>query len=900
MPFGKHGDGSGSGFKEVDRLPADPRDGDAFFVEADYATGLDFQVRGINLFGRDVWTGYRSQAVHDSGDAPGLAVGGSITGTDQIAAFYLNTATDQAELIVRAGWVPESIFVDEVRYHVSAISPDAGLRAAGLARHFIFGFSWGVDLATLTGTGVTVRLQLRDGTYLSRSGESGLAGERDETIRSGYYIAEDGRYRFLGGAEPVDLLPLDPEDGQLAYVVEEHDVVVDTRLHLDTAVDVAEADRRYFLTDAGAAVSGGFLLNALPAGGSMEGSSGGIEGVMVDPHTEILVVADEDLTLGAIIVHGRRRVLTEVALNAGGTVRSAGLRVWDYDSVTLLADFGLTEWADFDDLSIRIEDSAGNFLTAQGDFQAEDAVRETVEKGLYFAQDGVWTRIGGENLREIERVSAGNAVADGTYAMDDNETKLIVVLSFALGADVVLWPMEIPRPAMAAVARHFGQSGGNVWSTSAGNRSRERALGVTASIDSDGVVTLSVSGWRPGLGQVANSLQVHSVYGDSGGAGATHGLAESIAAERAARLAGDQAEATARAAADTAERNAREAADRVLTDAVAALDTRQRREAEETATNVADQAELDAIPVADGRFHWAFVVEDFGTHAAGDVLIYIGGTWRAIPASLERVIREAQVVRAGTRAELEAIPVNDRRVRLLIVTATFRDAADLAYMEDDLWFLDTVANTWVLMIRPSTNEVADWARAGQTRPSGETDLSIANRDGDSLDLASSTGRDATIPSASETEAGLQSAADKVKLSELERRIADLETGGDSGTHMEPDPDPDSGTRPGAGQYLAAKAAKPFVAADFTGAYGIAYEEDAHTAEVANIGENRWFFAVARLATSPDPSFCDVNRSGFNQFSDVTEQARVTLGGNEYRVWSSDYSVAETGDRVEFR
>ena len=884
MPFGKHGDGSGSGFKEVDRLPADPRDGDAFFVEADYATGLDFQVRGINLFGRDVWTGYRSQEVHDSGDAPGLAVGGSITPpSEQIAAFYNNNTTNQAVLILREGLVPESIFVDEVRYHVSAPAADAELNAAGLTLHFIFGFSWGVDLATLTATGVTVRLQLRDGSYVSRSGGTGPADERDETIRSGYYIAENGRYRFLGGAEPVDLLPLSPDDGKLAYVVADHDVVVDTRLHLDTAVDVAEADRRYFLTDAGAAVSGGFLLNALPAGGSMEGSSGGIEGVMVDPHTEILVVADEDLTLGAIIVHGRRRVLTEVALNAGGTVRSAGLRVWDYDSVTLLADFGLTEWSDFDDLSIRIEDSAGNFLTAQGDFQAEDAVRESVEQGLYLAQEGVWTRIGGKNLREIT-AETGNPA--NRYRLEDNEAKLLVFLSVNMQRgssnnpkDAVLLPIPIARDLLTSDIKFFGAASAE---RNSSDLRRDRTLGVGASI-ADGVVTLATAGF------ITANVSVGAVFGDSGGAGATRGLAEGLAAERAARLAGDQAEATARTAADTAERNAREAADRVLTDAVAALDTRQRREAEETATNVADQAELDAIPVADGRFHWAFVVEDFGTHAAGDVLIYIGGTWRAIPASLERVIREAQVVRAGTRAELEAIPVNDRRVRLLIVTATFRDAADLAYMEDDLWFLDTVANTWVLMIRPSTNEVADWARAGQTRPSGETDLSIANRDGDSLDLASSTGRDATIPSASETEAGLQSAADKVKLSELERRIADLETGGDSGTHMEPDPDPDSGTRPGAGQYLAAKAAKPFVAADFTGAYGIAYEEDAHTAEVANIGENRWFFAVARLATSPDPSFCDVNRSGFNQFSDVTEQARVTLGGNEYRVWSSDYS-----------
>jgi hypothetical protein len=47
-----------------------------------------------------------------------------------------------------------------------------------------------------------------------------------------------------------------------------------------------------------------------------------------------------------------------------------------------------------------------------------------------------------------------------------------------------------------------------------------------------------------------------------------------------------------------------------------------------------------------------------------------------------------------------------------------------------------------------------------------TDLAVANRDADSLDITSSTGIDATIPSASPTEAGLMSAADKSALDSL--------------------------------------------------------------------------------------------------------------------------------------
>ena len=49
----------------------------------------------------------------------------------------------------------------------------------------------------------------------------------------------------------------------------------------------------------------------------------------------------------------------------------------------------------------------------------------------------------------------------------------------------------------------------------------------------------------------------------------------------------------------------------------------------------------------------------------------------------------------------------------------------------------------------------------------DTDLSIANHDGDSLDIESSTGTDITLNSASQTEAGLQSATDKTKLDGIE-------------------------------------------------------------------------------------------------------------------------------------
>ena len=76
---------------------------------------------------------------------------------------------------------------------------------------------------------------------------------------------------------------------------------------------------------------------------------------------------------------------------------------------------------------------------------------------------------------------------------------------------------------------------------------------------------------------------------------------------------------------------------------------------------------------------------------------------------------------------------------------------------------------------------ADVVSNAQTLPAGgggtATDLSIVDRDADSLDLASSTGNNVEVPSASTTLAGLQAAADKVKLDDIETdATADQEDG----------------------------------------------------------------------------------------------------------------------------
>ena len=70
----------------------------------------------------------------------------------------------------------------------------------------------------------------------------------------------------------------------------------------------------------------------------------------------------------------------------------------------------------------------------------------------------------------------------------------------------------------------------------------------------------------------------------------------------------------------------------------------------------------------------------------------------------------------------------------------------------------TVADTG----NPAT-DTTGWAQGATTAHTGTTNLSVGNRTGSSLDIRSDTGSAATVPSASQTEAGLQSAADKTKL-----------------------------------------------------------------------------------------------------------------------------------------
>ena len=103
------------------------------------------------------------------------------------------------------------------------------------------------------------------------------------------------------------------------------------------------------------------------------------------------------------------------------------------------------------------------------------------------------------------------------------------------------------------------------------------------------------------------------------------------------------------------------------------------------------------------------------------------------------------------------------------------------------------------------------------------------------------------------------------------------------------------------QYLAVKATNVFVVADFTGALGLEFPTGSHTVTVPDIGTANYYFAIARLASDPTPTFLDVNSSGFNEFgSMIKASAPLTISSASYDIYVSHHAVAETGDIIVFR
>ena len=113
----------------------------------------------------------------------------------------------------------------------------------------------------------------------------------------------------------------------------------------------------------------------------------------------------------------------------------------------------------------------------------------------------------------------------------------------------------------------------------------------------------------------------------------------------------------------------------------------------------------------------------------------------------------------GTDASVPAATTTDAGL------LTAADKTKLDGLDDDRQLPDGGTTGQVLKKDSTTDYDVSWQ--DDTTGAGGTDLSLANHTGTTLDILSNTGADVTLPSASQTEAGLQSAADKTKLDGIE-------------------------------------------------------------------------------------------------------------------------------------
>lgn len=109
-------------------------------------------------------------------------------------------------------------------------------------------------------------------------------------------------------------------------------------------------------------------------------------------------------------------------------------------------------------------------------------------------------------------------------------------------------------------------------------------------------------------------------------------------------------------------------------------------------------------------------------------------------------------------------PISPRHVSDT-VNPTVNDDVTLNFGVGSRWINTTTDEEFVCA--DATDGAAVWTSTTAGTSGGATNLSIANRGTSTLDVASDTGTDATIPAATTSETGLLTAADKTKLDGIE-------------------------------------------------------------------------------------------------------------------------------------
>ena len=103
------------------------------------------------------------------------------------------------------------------------------------------------------------------------------------------------------------------------------------------------------------------------------------------------------------------------------------------------------------------------------------------------------------------------------------------------------------------------------------------------------------------------------------------------------------------------------------------------------------------------------------------------------------------------------------------------------------------------------------------------------------------------------------------------------------------------------QYVAVKATSTFVAADFTGANGVAFAEGSATATIPDTIDGNIYVGLARLMSDPDAVFLDIGSAGFNQIGASSIQTdTVEISSSTYEVRVTENAIDVGGDLVEYR
>ena len=102
------------------------------------------------------------------------------------------------------------------------------------------------------------------------------------------------------------------------------------------------------------------------------------------------------------------------------------------------------------------------------------------------------------------------------------------------------------------------------------------------------------------------------------------------------------------------------------------------------------------------------------------------------------------------------------KIRQLFSTLTYMTGLNPVLLEGEVWNEKHASTGQATGVR-KTGDGVTLFNALPNDPGGTTNLTIASRDASTLDVASSTGTDATLPAATTSLTGLLTAADKTRL-----------------------------------------------------------------------------------------------------------------------------------------